>query len=572
MGKKSLLKSTSKKSSKDKAEKEQKEKTTAPKKKAAAKKAAVPKKKPAVKKASEPKKKAGSKKAAPKKAVPKKADPQKASSKKAVSKKADAPGKKPAAKKSAEPKIKADARKTAAPEKKAPVKKSAAPEKKAPAKKSAAPSKKAPAKKVAEPKKMTDSKKAAAQKKKADSRKKAASKKAVVAKKITQKVPPKKKLSQRELLSLKFDAKQPEKLHVPKASAPGEYTAPVFADRPSVKRLLLEKIDIKKFPAKRIIRLTVPELLALKFETSAPEKLYVPPVGSSSDANYTAPAFFADNSPVSKELLLEKFDINEFPEQRIQIPDEPSPGYVPPHRPREVRAEPRDYGQVFVKLLAVGGFTLLMFALLYSSFSSMNSYYIEQTREGINIYKGSFDPMGKTLEFSLFGAKTTKKIKKSYSRAEAYTFAFNYYMDISNILIAKPGVPDFNMVRKNLINARPLALLPGQQLIINRRLLDIDLMVLLFKTDIALEGSRPEGLELAMDHLEAAAALKLDELQRELVEKRIELLSARMASLEPEVLEVHKNGTNGDNGVNNGDNAVSADNGNNEVSKASEKK
>ncbi len=144
--------------------------------------------------------------------------------------------------------------------------------------------------------------------------KKAAMKtKKATTKKTTKKtVAKKKKLTVKELVMMKFDAWKPKKQYKPPVNK--DYTdgfaAPPFTKSKKIKEILKRKFDfdfekIAKPPKKK---LSIKELIMMKFDAWKPKNQYKPPVNKDYTDGFAAPPFTEDKA--IKELLARKFDFD----------------------------------------------------------------------------------------------------------------------------------------------------------------------------------------------------------------------------------------------------------------------
>ncbi len=325
---------------------------------------------------------------------------------------------------------------------------------------------------------------------------------------------------------------------------------------------------------------SVKTLLFKKFDQWEPEKPFVPPVTKDTQ-DYAAPPFFTQKDPKEtkrlKALLFKTFDLKEAPPRTRKEPEktpppekqetapaspgakrskeplrpaepdtksveeaakpekesvkaeaipEPSPVpgkkpeaeakmHLPPPVPPQEPASP-DRATKFV----VAGFVLLMGILIAVSALNSKNYTIKAADNGIEIWKGSFAPMGEKRFLALPGMEVPRPLKSRYSKEEAFSLAFGYFLDKADALSKGPGMPDFKKIRKTLERAVSFAVTESQKAMINKRLAHIDFMVLLYKTDVTLAKGTIQSADEAMGYIKEAGALQLDRNQRKMLEER----------------------------------------------------
>ncbi|MGM0451766.1 MAG: hypothetical protein ACQERN_01190 [Thermodesulfobacteriota bacterium] len=227
---------------------------------------------------------------------------------------------------------------------------------------SAKPKKAAPKKKTSPKSETKGSKKAAPKKESAQKETKTAAKsqkkKAPAAKKA-----PKKSVTRKELIGLRFGAWTPEKLFKPEADAASEglFTAPP-AFEATDKSLLFKQFDlsapddtpkaeaaepapepppvkeettqkVEKKPEKEPV--PVETLLKMQFDTWSPEKPFAPAPDPAAESRFTAPPAFEGQD---KALLLKQFDLS-VAETAKETPAQPAPEPEPAFEPQPPESE-----------------------------------------------------------------------------------------------------------------------------------------------------------------------------------------------------------------------------------------
>ena len=187
------------------------------------------------------------------------------------------------------------------------------------------------------------------------------------------------------------------------------------------------------------------------------------------------------------------------------------PGRHSPRKPP--KADPIDRVVKFF----IAGLVLLILILIGSSYANTKNYYIKIADGNLEIWKGSFAPMGQTPLVKLVGIKPPPSIKPVYAQSEALTLAFNYYLDKADKLTEVKGIPDFEKTRAFLARSEAYATTQKQRTTIHGRLSHIDLMLLIYKADVASAKGTIDAFKKALNYLEGAGSLVLTKDQIKLV-------------------------------------------------------
>ncbi|MBW1777283.1 MAG: hypothetical protein JRJ54_06785 [Deltaproteobacteria bacterium] len=336
--------------------------------------------------------------------------------------------------------------------------------------------------------------------------------------------------SLKTLLFKKFDTWQPEKPFVPKGTKqPRAFTAPPFftgkseAESKKLRALLFKKFDLAGAPS-----VPVEEAPATKPPPVSPTPAPEPPT----PAEPAKPVVEAEpvTEPVAAKGKEETVKTDAPPAPGAPEPEKKSPepeitGYQPPAPPKE--ADPMERAMKF----CIAGFALLVLILIAVSASNANRYAVTSSNGGIEIWKGNFAPIGQKRILVLPGVQPSKPLKSQYTKEEAFTLAFDYYLQKADGLLEVSGMPDFEGIRRSLTTAASYAVAENQRTQVNNRLTHLDLMLLLYKAEVALGKGTLEGVETAMGHLKAAGALQLDKNQRAMVNTRMEAAQKKASEL-----------------------------------------
>jgi colicin import membrane protein len=373
--------------------------------------------------------------------------------------------------------------------------------KKSAAKKKAAKKTAAKAKAVAKTK--VAAKKKAAAKTKAAPKPKAAVKKAAPKAKVAAKAAPapaKKPVSVKDLLQKKFPVWKPEKLY---SVAP-------------------DKGDVKDFSAPPIVsgseeeQKRVKELLMKKFDMAE-----IRAAGEKAAAEKAAAEKVAAEKAAAEKAAAEKAAAEKAAEPEVSV------SYEPPDSDDTIPSDPMDKALKYV----AAAFAVLIALVVGSSMINQGKYYIQSKNGALKIFQGRFAPMGEKLMISLPGVQAPKNIKDVYSKTDVYPIIFNYYVEKADTLLKVPGLPDFEGIKKYINKARPYAITPASKDIVYKRLSNIDLLILLYKADVAASKSTLADLKEAKGYLSEASRLDIDDMQIDLVDQKMNAVDKKIDAL-----------------------------------------
>ncbi len=415
-------------------------------------------------------------------------------------------------------------------------------------------------------------------------------------KKAAPKKSQKKKVSIEELLQKRFDAWQPDKPFKPEPEqTAGQFAAPAFADDvdpDKLRELLFREFDLSKVTPKPPPEPEVsapaeaasepekpaePKPVEVQTEASQPEEAAEPETAEAAaaeepveaaPAEQTEPAAeteqpqepaepepekekapeaaaetekkSAPEAPKAEEKKAAEKPKPQKPEDSplAKTPGKPSPpppggggseppGPPPPSGPQDGR-EPMGSG---LKILIICIAALFACIILASALNS-SKYYIKAGKDGAEIWKGDFSPRGKDKVITLNGVEPPEDVNGAVSKQTAYELPFDYYMTRAEKLSEKPGIPDFEAIRKELKKAKKYAITRKQIQRVENRLNHIEFTFLLYKADIAADQDLPAGYDKALDYLEEAKELAVTASQKELVENRIQEINRAMSGSE----------------------------------------
>ena len=371
-------------------------------------------------------------------------------------------------------------------------KKSAA--KKKTAKKKAVKAKAAPKAKAAAKAKAAPKAKAAA-KAKATPKPKPAAKAAPAPKKIA--------VSVKDLLKKKFPVWKPEKLYsvAPDKGDAKDFTAPPFVSGPEaeqkrIKELLLKKYDLAEIKA----------------------------AGEKAAAEKAAAEKAAAEKAAAEKAAAEKAAAEKAAEPEISV------SYEPPDSDDTIPSDPMEKG---MKYLAAA-LAVLIVLVIGSSMVNQGKFYIHSTDGALEISQGRFAPMGEELLISLPGVQAPEKAKDIYSKTDVYPIIFNYYVEKADTFLKVPGLPDFEGIKKYLNKAMAYKTTPDSADAVYSRLNNIDLMILLYKADVAASKPTLSDLKEAKGFLSEASRLDLNGAKLDLIHEKMDDVDKKIASLKAE--------------------------------------
>ncbi|MGD9234474.1 MAG: hypothetical protein PVH67_11515, partial [Desulfobacterales bacterium] len=369
--------------------------------------------------------------------------------------------------------------------------------KKSAAKKKAAKKTSAKVKAAPKAKAAAKAKAKAAPKAKAAAKAKAAPKPKAAAKAAP--APKKKPVSVKDLLQKKFPVWKPEKLYsvAPDKGDAKDFTAPPFVsgseeEQKRVKELLMKKFDMAEIKAAG--------------EKAAAER---------AEAEKTAAEKAAAEKAAAEKATAEKAAAEKAAAEKAAAEPEVSVSYEPPDSDDTIPADPMEKAIKY----GVAAFVLLIALIVGSSMINQGKYYIQSTDGALNIFQGRFAPMGEELLISLPGVQAPEKAKDIYSKTDVYPLIFNYYVEKADTLLKVAGLPDFEGIKTYVNKARPYAVTPESKDIVFKRLSNIDLLILLYKANVAASKSTLADLKEAKAFLSEASRLDIDDMQLALIHK-----------------------------------------------------
>jgi hypothetical protein len=300
---------------------------------------------------------------------------------------------------------------------------------------------------------------------------------------------------------------------------------------------------------------TLRELLARKFDTWKPETLFRIQEGSRQNAAAGAPPAVSASDPAEaarlKALLLKKYDYQMLVKAAAEkaaaekATAEKAAAEKAAAEKAAIRYQPSAEtaaADPAGKLLKYGiaGFVVLILLVIGSSFMNARNFYIKPTEGATEIWQGTFAPKGARLMISLPGMFYTDPLKDVYSQSDVFPLIFRYYIDKADTLLDVPGLPDFEGVKSYLDQALEYAVTPELASAARSRLNTINLMVLLYKADVAASKDTINDLEASLKYLQEAYDVEMDQLQKELILQKTAAASAKLQLLKAQAVEAEE--------------------------------
>jgi colicin import membrane protein len=193
--------------------------------------------------------------------------------------------------------------------------------------------------------------------------------------------------------------------------------------------------------------------------------------------------------------------------------------------------QPSDPVDNTIKLIAAGLAFLILLVVGASASNSFN-YYLAENQGALEIWKGKFAPLGKKMLIALPGVPAPEDLKDTYSSGDVYPLIFDYYVEKADALLDVPGIPDFEGIKSTLKIALQYGSTNTLRDAAYKRLDNIDRLILTYKADVAASKGTVKGLQAAIGFLTDADKLTTDKAQEALNAQKIADHEAAIAKLE----------------------------------------
>ena len=172
--------------------------------------------------------------------------------------------------------------------------------------------------------------------------------------------------------------------------------------------------------------------------------------------------------------------------------------------------------------LSITGFIFIILTglVIRASYHNTAKYYLKSAAGAVEVWQGTFSPGGEKRILIMPGVQMPAKTKDVYAKEDVFPLAFKFYVSKADVLMEVPGMPDFVGIKSYLNRALSFATTDDLRQTALGRINQIDLLILLYKADVAaIKGTR-SGFETAMDYLDQAAKLNPDKIETELIQKK----------------------------------------------------
>ncbi len=362
-------------------------------------------------------------------------------------------------------------------------------------------------------------------------------------------------------------------------SPPEKPQEPEKVEKPAEKEILHEK-PIKEKPTeekpalpvekKEVKQADYKEIMARKFFQSQPGAVLVKNLEAGKE-NFTAPPLISTDDPKEaariRELLFRQFEIPPSPAQPItpvaeeKVPEEVAPEIVPESsesaegaqeqtgvpdsekpeaektdeedkspknavshdEPPPTDTEVSDPMDKMIKLVAAGVLLIILMLVGYS-FNNKGKYYIKPVEDGIEILQGRFAPMGEDVLARLIGVAPPENIKDVYKAEEVLPLVFNYYLDQADGLLNIKGIPDLKAIKGTLDKALSFALTKNERDLVKYRLTSMEKHISQYRANVVASRGTVKDVDIAIAILTDVLKLDMDEQQKGMIQNRIEYL------------------------------------------------
>ncbi len=307
---------------------------------------------------------------------------------------------------------------------------------------------------------------------------------------------------------------------------------------------------------------TLESLIQKKFDAWKPEIFYTPPVDTADANQFSAPPFWDDSADheTYHKLLFRKYSSADLAKaaqeaeakakaeaeakakaeaeakakaeaeaktaatsEQITVPSEPKP---------TPSGSSASMNKAFFLLAAC--LVAIVVPIVIASFMNSMQYTLKTVDGALELWQGSFAPIGKHHVLTMPGAVPPESIQETYGKMEVFPLVCKYYLDRADSVVDATSIPDFEKIRLDLNQAMAYATTKHLREIVYARFDRIDFITLIYKADVAAEMNTPEGYKTAIAFLESASRLELGEPEAEMVKRKLEQFSASLAAILPD--------------------------------------
>jgi hypothetical protein len=185
----------------------------------------------------------------------------------------------------------------------------------------------------------------------------------------------------------------------------------------------------------------------------------------------------------------------------------------------------------FVKVVFAG--ILILFIMLYmASSSNQSKYYLVDGKAGVEVWQGTFSPMGKSYMLTLMGMEIPETEQEFYSQSEIYPLICSFYLDQASDVLSEDNIPNLVQVKEYLEIAHQFANEDIQRKI-QKRLNGIDFMTFVLKADMAIQKGSEIDIEKAREYIEEAKDLAEKNYQKDMIKDRLQMIEGKKTVKQP---------------------------------------
>ena len=195
--------------------------------------------------------------------------------------------------------------------------------------------------------------------------------------------------------------------------------------------------------------------------------------------------------------------------------------------------EPSDPVDKTIKI-AAAGLAFLILLIIGASSSNSSKYYMSDNQGILEIWKGKFAPLGAKKLIALPNTPVPDVIKDVYRSGEVYPLIFNYYIDEADTMLDVTGTPDFEQITVMLKSALEYGSTKELRDLAYARLDNIDRLILTYKAEVATSRGTIDDLKAAIGYLEEISNLTSDDAGKDAIAQKIAAHDALIQQLEEE--------------------------------------
>ena len=168
---------------------------------------------------------------------------------------------------------------------------------------------------------------------------------------------------------------------------------------------------------------------------------------------------------------------------------------------------------------------ILFTIVIASSFSNSSKYYLKSTDIGVQIWKGSFSPLGKEMVVNLPGLNAPESVKDIYTKKETYEIAYKYFIKQTEMFLKEQELfSKTENIKAILDKASFFALTSENKATVENKITDLNLKIFLFKAADSISKGTKAGYGEALNYLNQAGKLNLNASQTSIIAKNIEMV------------------------------------------------